>query len=530
MIKISMSIQKLFFLAICGVFFTSAAFSQSEFSRRLGIAGYESPMSLQLANGDFIAIADTLVNGSLEMVAMRLDTAGQTRASWSLAFQPVFPGTFPFSLARLKDGRIAVVGLGFVGFQRGLICLLDSTGQGIVGDMTTHTPSGMRWWDVAATADSGLVVAGSGHGSSRGLVACYDKHLGLRWAKVLTNLAQQSDLLSVTELAGGGFMVAGFYYPPPHYQQAFLLRLDDQGDFVWMKSYSMGDPLRSRWFDMHYDGNDRLYLVGDTTRNWEPQQMALLAIDTAGTFLWGKLLDNPNGPGDVVKDIITLPSGDLLMYGTRTVTGARDEGVCAAFSSAGNLLWDRRFQSPSSNLSIDHVIPLHDGGLMWMLLEDYSHKRLVKTDGQGMMSLPCGPSPINYTVTPMMNFSATPVTGFSTVNGITNTPLVVSNTNRTLNNQLECGAVGLAQARPALAAQVLPQPMYTRARILFSEDIADDAQLHITDLSGRSLSLPVTRLADGWEIQRGGLPAGIYAYQVLQDGQRIASGKLWVAD
>ena len=55
-------------------------------------------------------------------------------------------------------------------------------------------------------------------------------------------------------------------------------------------------------------------------------------------------------------------------------------------------------------------------------------------------------------------------------------------------------------------------------------------QLLLHDLGGKTLVPSVTPTADGLEIQRGGLPAGLYSYQVLQGGQRIASGKLWIAD
>lgn len=40
----------------------------------------------------------------------------------------------------------------------------------------------------------------------------------------------------------------------------------------------------------------------------------------------------------------------------------------------------------------------------------------------------------------------------------------------------------------------------------------------------------MTSAAYGLEIHWGGLPAGLYSYQVLQGGQHIASGKLWIAD
>jgi hypothetical protein len=145
------------------------------------------------------------------------------------------------------------------------------------------------------------------------------------------------------------------------------------------------------------------------------------------------------------------------------------------------------------------------------------------------MPLSCGPIPYYVATSPIQLSGA-----FITLNrlpGPTNAPLAVTPTKIAVSNYADCTPIAAEQARATFAVRVLPQPMRSSARILLAEgSLADDAQLHITDLSGRSLALPATRLHDGWEIQRGGLPAGIYAYQVLQDGQRIASGKLWVAD
>jgi hypothetical protein len=101
-----------------------------------------------------------------------------------------------------------------------------------------------------------------------------------------------------------------------------------------------------------------------------------------------------------------------------------------------------------------------------------------------------------------------------------------------LSNLVQCLAT--SAVTPRLTSQpvrVLPQPMRTSARILLPEGtLTDDVQLLLHDRLGRRIALPATRLPDGFELQRGGIAPGLYTYQVLQGGQRIAGGKLWVVD
>jgi hypothetical protein len=44
------------------------------------------------------------------------------------------------------------------------------------------------------------------------------------------------------------------------------------------------------------------------------------------------------------------------------------------------------------------------------------------------------------------------------------------------------------------------------------------------------VDIQATALGDGFQLSRAGLANGLYSYQVLQAGQRVASGKLWIAD
>jgi len=105
--------------------------------------------------------------------------------------------------------------------------------------------------------------------------------------------------------------------------------------------------------------------------------------------------------------------------------------------------------------------------------------------------------------------------------------VLIQVTHPTIDNLLNCEPVGIASGKDLLPAQVVPHPMRHSARLVLPLDLdTEGATLQVSDMTGRQVALVTARSSDGFELQRNGLPAGLYAYQVLQEGKLVASGKL----
>ena len=523
--------KHLFAFLLCLHFCLPSLYSQPSFNRNIGLYSFGyAYLSPSLPNGDILIVGDSNGVFNKALMVSRIDTAGQTQASWRFSTTPALSFMRSNGLARLADGRVAMVGQGRLDPNNlGIVCILDTDGQGGAArylDLGAHTSCTA----VEATPDSGLVIGGFGFTANLTyacFIARYDKQLNLIWNYQLITPTFTPQLSGLTVLPDGSVVLAGDLFSGGD-PVLFVARVDALGSVKWAHAYS-SSSLSMGHRSLQYGGGDKLYLSATTndyatTKN----QMALMAIDTAGNFLWGNAVWNPIGFSAGNHSMLAGYDGTWILHGLRDGLGAHQVGMAAAFSSSGSLLWARTlaFDGPYDN--IEDVVLHPNGGYLWMVNQSYT-KRIIKTDSLGLMSLPCGPFPLNAPTT-SFQLGANPL-AITVSAGPSNTPFTITNHSTVISNASDCIILGTAPQEVPIGIQVLPQPLHHSARILLSGvKLTQNAQLHITDLSGSRLSLPTTRLSDGWEIQRGGLPAGIYAYQVLQDGQRIASGKLWVAD
>jgi hypothetical protein len=527
-------LRRLFFpFALCFLLYSSSALSQIDFNRRISLATFQTMMLPPDVDGDYLVVGDTQLFGGWETIALRLDSAGQTKAGWRLSTMPSLSNIRPNSITRLADGRAVLVGYGnFAQKDHGFVCILDSSGQGTTASRLDFI-NGTQWSNVVATPDSGFVVSGSGMTNSFynvALVARYDKHLNPVWGYQLSSANHIHYTQSVAVLPDGGIILGGSLFNSASQIEIFLANLDASGNLRWGKTYTSPQLTSFSIQSMQYDGQDKLYLSGLSIGAAASFNVFVhLAIDTAGTFLWGNAVGDPNGEWLIAENMLAGHGGTWILHGSRQTQSGPNEGMSLAFSSSGSVLWATTAGFGGGyDEHVEDVVPHPDGGYVWLIDQSTGH-RILKTDAQGLMTLPCGPFPLNVIASPFtLNASSTT---FNVSSGFTHTPLAVLNTSYGGGNWPDCPILDKQISPAKVSAQVLPQPMRSSARILLTEGTLEDgAHLHFTDLNGRHLSLPATRLPDGWEVQRGGLPAGIYAYQVLQEGQRIASGRLWVAD
>ena len=523
--------KHLFSFLLCLLFCSPTLWGQTHFSRSIGLPYYDALLSPPLDDGSLFVVGEELQGTTTtELVVLHIDSLGQALASWQLGTQqPPTKHLKAQAITQLADGQTVLAGRAITGqVMSAWVGILNGNGQGTNAHEVLFQ-KGAEWMDMAAMADSGLVVSGQGflpNAQSATLVARYDKNLKLTWVKALSIPNQYLYLRYITPLPGDNLALAGVLNKGGGVVEHALARMDGAGNIQWAKSYPAPVATTLTVEAIRYDGQDKLYLSGSLYRhNWQ-YQMFLFAIDTAGNHVWGRNTEASYSAEH--RNMVADQSGNWILHGLSNEIFYWD-GMSVAFSPSGNLLWARKTDNivPGNEVVAD-MVRYPDGGYVW-LIDEFSTKRIIRTDGQGLMSLPCGPVPMGLAVS-SLNLIGAPIT-ITSVSGANNGSFELSSTRIADSNWSNCTPIGSEAARPAIAATILPQPLRSAARILLSEgSLADDAQLHITDLSGRHLALPVTRLPDGWEIQRGGLPAGIYAFQILQGGQRIASGKLWVAD
>ena len=493
--------------------------------------------SLDLGSGA-IHLGDHPATGGLLLVGrdantyvpafIRVDAAGQT-VSASMLDAAVSVGIT--EVARLADGHYAAIGYGSdASGSKAMVMRLDSSGQP-AGDIRFHAQGNSgEWLGIAPTADGGCVVVGNGldnNFDSFAMVARLDAQLDTVWTRVLPNAIGRLTAKCVAILPSGDLLVVGERASLSNVNYRLCLhRMTASGTLVWSQEYTASAQFRQLVRALHYDGQNRLAIASLVEHPVTAEAfVSLCVLDTAGLVIGLDTLGGGSSPE--IRGMAGGHGGGVVVAGTLTDDNFSQVGFSLAFSSTGGLLWTNRFEVGGAGILFD-VLPEAGGGY-WMTGSDFGLGYLLQTDAQGAVADSCGTGALTMSQG-SLGLSAAPISpGLSA--GMTVQSYPATSSPLALVNQVQCLTTARDARVPGQPAQVYPQPMHTSAHIRLPGFALDqDAQWMLFDQAGRRLAAPATREQDGWLIQRGGLPVGLYSYQVLQGGQRIASGQLWIAD
>jgi len=164
-----------------------------------------------------------------------------------------------------------------------------------------------RVFDVKQTSDGGFIIAGAANAKniySDGWIARLDANASIKWTFVFP--APSSALTKVIQLNDGGFAAVGFVYlsfdgdelgniPFVYSGEAFVVRLDKDGNKVWSKSFSATKDINAFYSIMQMnDGN--LIVSGSSHRpkilSSDDYVSYILKIDNnTGKIIWSESTD-----------------------------------------------------------------------------------------------------------------------------------------------------------------------------------------------------------------------------------------------
>lgn len=225
----------------------------------------------------------------------------------------------------------------------------------------------------------------------------------LVWAKsfgVMSGITEKSQAMTVDPL--GNIIIAGYFAGPGDFDpgpgtfmlyssagmgDAFILKLDANGNFIWAKCLSgTADGVASDEFvSIDTDALGNIYALGDyyDTLDADPgpgvylltnailyADVFVAKYDPSGNFIWAKSFDASADMGS--NGLCLGPKGDVFVSGifglscdfdpgpgvfTMTAQGNSSDIFLVKLSSAGNLLWARQFSGPNrdeqSSIALD---------------------------------------------------------------------------------------------------------------------------------------------------------------------------------
>ncbi len=208
--------------------------------------------------------------------------------------------------------------------------------------------------------DGGSIISGytrsSGKGDSDVWVMKLDSAGKAVWEKTFGGVGREVST-AVTSLTGGGFMVVAYSQNLKTLKKdAWLIRLDGEGNKVWDKKYQGAKSARPYAVLAMPDGG--VVVAGLTFKKDQVKDYDgwVFRVDKTGKKIWERILGSKGK--DWFRSLARLPNGDIVVVGAQeyrvvkaalTPTVAPKQVVQAAWvlriKASGKTIWDKTFFS-----------------------------------------------------------------------------------------------------------------------------------------------------------------------------------------
>jgi hypothetical protein len=299
-----------------------------------------------------------------DMWLIKLDASGNP--SW----QQLYGGSEREEISKLvptSDGGYVAIGLsGSFGASQHAPLVLKFDPARNIEWQKTYLSSGRDWGnDIKQTSDGGYIIAGQTDpcacgGTTRAIVLKLRANGELDWKKIYTG---QSTFGSMLQTSDGGYIIAGSTESfGAGRGDALIMKLDGSGNIQWQKAYGGTGSDGASLIQLTSDGG---YIVcGGTSSSGAGSGDAwLIKLDSTGNPTWQKTYGGSGDDG--AAHVEQTRDGGYVVSGATTsfaLTGS-DLWVFKV-DSAGNLVWQRSYDSGSPS---DNAVAVHqtsDGGFI----------------------------------------------------------------------------------------------------------------------------------------------------------------------
>lgn len=192
---------------------------------------------------------------------------------------------------------------------------------------------------VIETADKGFLIAGElvsevGDESVTYLLKITEEGKK-EWSRTYGDPTIQSEARGICEAPGGGFFVIGNIKGENDKNDVVVMKVDDQGEEVWTKTFGNNQEDRGNAIVSWSDG---IAIVGTTKDNEGTDNEAFVSrLDLEGNLVWTDTLLQTT-LGEEGNDLLLTQSGELVVVGSIESFG---KAFIAKYSVSGEQLWLR---------------------------------------------------------------------------------------------------------------------------------------------------------------------------------------------
>ncbi len=374
------------------------SFAQYKWERIFGGSERDQVFSVALSpDGGYIAAGFTMSypQKCYEMYIVKTNAQGDS--VWAHNYGTAF-NDYCWSISPTHDSGYVLLGATDSIFQTGphdvYLVRIDKNGDSLWARVYGDTSSGPNTNDVGRkiqpTADGGYIIIGSTESYGAGFYDIYfvkiDAAGDTQWTRTYgTSYAEYGK--AVHQAADGGYIAAGQKYESGFGNQIWILKMDENGDTTWTRTY--GGSGSEDVNDVEQTTDLGYVFVGNTTSFGAGNgDLYIVKIDSSGYVDWEKTYGNSYPDwGNALA--LTGDGGMIIAGGTRTSPDPED---CYAWllrvNQNGDTVWSRlKAPDPGSANGMDVQLALDGGFILAAICWEYGgddNFYLVKTDTGGL--------------------------------------------------------------------------------------------------------------------------------------------------
>ncbi|RMD91791.1 MAG: choice-of-anchor D domain-containing protein [Calditrichaeota bacterium] len=485
--------------------------------------------------------AEIIIESNLGKFTNRVHGAGTSIVDGFITFERILGGLDAdgaSSIAIAADGGFILAGSTILpeeDFTDVLIIKTDKYGE-VLWTTTFGGDDNESASAILPTPDGGYLVAATtasfGAGGQDVYIIKIDADGNEQWHKTYGDVLDDR-ATAMVRAPNGGYLIVGATQKDVTGRDAYVLRIDEQGNKLWSKNYGGNGGEIAHDVQVTRDGN--YIIVGSTTSSGAGQfDVYLFKIDDNGNVQWEKTYGGDIW--DIGFSVQQTDDNGFVVAGYTTSFGAQARDFyLIKTDEMGNLQWSKVFGG-EHNDEAGVVRQTSDGGFLlagftvnfFSANKEYSDLYLVKTDAQG-------------NVLWSKNFGGEKSEGASDLllddeGGV----IIIGTTNsyskdndifwlklNEMGNITSVGSTPLEPPKTFVLEQNFPNPFNPETRIRYHLPVKSHVKLQIINLKGQVVATLVDEAESpgvhSLVFNAGHLPSGIYFYRIITN--KIAETK-----
>ena len=324
-----------------------------------GGSGIEYANSIQqTVDGGYIVAGN---NSNSDIYVLKLDANGNV--IWQKAYGEK-DYEYAKSIQQTKDGGYIIAGGIYslsVGNYQVYLLKLDAGGNAT----WTKTYGGRSYdhaYSIQQTNDGGYITTGYTGSFGAGGYDVYVLKLNeggeLEWQKTYGGSGEDYSNF-IQQTTDGGYIVAGWTYSSDTNNDAYILKLDSNGNVIWQNTYGGNGDDKAYSIQQVVDGG---YIVAGTTSSSGAggYDIYVLKLDENGNTLWTKTFGGKND--DYAYSIQQTNDGGYIVAGYTSSFGAGDKDVYVLkLDKNGDEIWTKTFGGKRED-NANSIQQTNDGG------------------------------------------------------------------------------------------------------------------------------------------------------------------------